>query len=154
MTQQLAILLHLLSAVIWVGGMFFAYMALRPAAGQLEPPIRLTLWVAVFQRFFPWVWGAIIILPLSGYFLAWSSYPNMASLPLYINLMQFMGWAMILIYLHVYFASFKRLKVAVTEQNWPEGGKRLGQIRLLIGLNLLLGLCLLGVVAVGRYGLF
>ena len=27
----IAITLHLLSVVVWVGGMFFAYLALRPA---------------------------------------------------------------------------------------------------------------------------
>ena len=53
---MLAITLHLLAAVIWVGGMFFAYMALRPATGSLEPSIRLTLWSQTLKRFFPWVW--------------------------------------------------------------------------------------------------
>ena len=48
----IALLLHLLAAVVWVGGMFFAYVALRPAAAQLEPPARLTLWVGVFKIFF------------------------------------------------------------------------------------------------------
>ena len=58
--MALVITLHLLAVVIWVGGMFFAYMALRPAAGNLlEPPIRQTLWVAVFKRFFVWVWVSL-----------------------------------------------------------------------------------------------
>ena len=46
--MAIAIALHLLAAVIWVGGMFFAYMALRPAAASLlEPPLRLPLWSQV-----------------------------------------------------------------------------------------------------------
>ena len=53
------IALHILAAVIWVGGMFFAYMVLRPSAGPLEPPTRLALWRRVFGRFFPWVWASI-----------------------------------------------------------------------------------------------
>ncbi len=45
--------LHLLAAVVWVGGMFFAWMILRPAAVDiLEPPARLRLWLSVFKRFF------------------------------------------------------------------------------------------------------
>ena len=56
----IALLLHALAAVVWVGGMFFAHMALRPvAASLLEPPQRLALWVGVFSRFFPWVFVAI-----------------------------------------------------------------------------------------------
>jgi uncharacterized membrane protein len=62
-----ALLLHLLAAVIWVGGMFFAHVALRPvAAAQLESPVRLTLWAGVFKVFFPWVFAAIATLLLTG----------------------------------------------------------------------------------------
>ena len=30
-----ALMLHVLAAAVWVGGMFFAYMVLRPVAAQL-----------------------------------------------------------------------------------------------------------------------
>ena len=64
----LAVTLHLLSVVVWVGGMFFAHQCLRPvAAGQLEPPQRLRLWVGVFGRFFPWVWISVVLILASGY---------------------------------------------------------------------------------------
>ena len=39
---------HILAALFWVGGMAFAYTMLRPAAGALEAPARLTLWRDVF----------------------------------------------------------------------------------------------------------
>lgn len=35
--MSLAIARHVLSAVIWVGGMFFAYMAMRPAVVICKP---------------------------------------------------------------------------------------------------------------------
>ena len=38
---------HILAAVIWVGGMFFAHMVLRPSAGLLDSPTRLALWERV-----------------------------------------------------------------------------------------------------------
>ena len=35
---------HILGVTVWVGGMFFAYMALRPASVELlETPERLIL---------------------------------------------------------------------------------------------------------------
>ena len=78
--MALAITLHLLSVVIWVGGMFFAYMALRPAAGSLlEPPVRQTLWVAVFNRFFVWVWISIITLLISGFWMIFAELGGMAN---------------------------------------------------------------------------
>ena len=58
--MSITVTLHLLAAVLWVGGMFFAHQMLRPvAATLLEPPLRQQLWVGVFGRFFPVVWGAI-----------------------------------------------------------------------------------------------
>lgn len=44
--------LHLLSVIVWVGGMVFAHFFLRPALGVLEVPQRLRLMQAVLGRFF------------------------------------------------------------------------------------------------------
>ena len=150
--MPLAIALHLLSAVIWVGGMFFAYVALRPvAASLLEPPLRMPLWVNTFKRFFPWVWAAVILLPATGYWMALTLYRSMANLPLYIDIMQGIGVLMILLFLHVFFAPFRRMKQALAANDLKEAGRRLGQIRRLIGINLTLGLIVVIVASAGRY---
>lgn len=109
----IAITLHLLAVVIWVGGMFFAYMALRPvAATLLEPPLRLPLWSQTFARFFPWVWVAVILLPVTGYWMILNVFGGFSTLALYIHIMQAVGILMILIFLHVYFAPYKKLRKA------------------------------------------
>jgi len=150
--MTIALPLHLLSAVIWVGGMFFAYMALRPAAASiLEPPMRLTLWSQTFGKFFPWVWLSIVLLLGTGYWMLFSVFGGMNGAPLYIHVMNGIGIVMILIYMHVFFAPYRRLKQAVTAQDWATGGKKLAQIRVLIAVNLSLGLIVVTVVAVGRY---
>lgn len=147
-----AIVLHLLTAVIWVGGMFFAYMALRPVAAQLlEPPLRLPLWVGSFARFFPWVWASILLLPVTGYWLMFARFGGFAQAPVYVHLMQGLGIVMFLIFLHVFFAPYARLRRAVAQKDWPSAGKALGQIRLLIGTNLLIGLIVIAIAAGGRY---
>jgi uncharacterized membrane protein len=38
-----ALALHILGAVVWVGGMFAIYACLRPALGTLDLPQRLRL---------------------------------------------------------------------------------------------------------------
>ncbi len=151
-TASLAIVVHILSAVLWVGGMFFAHQVLRPVAvQQFEPPQRLKLWTQVFRRFFPWVWVCILLLPLSGYWMVFSLFGGMANVGLHIHLMQGLGWLMILLFLHLYFAPFRRLKEAVVTEQWPEAGKRLNQIRLIVGINLSLGLLVIAIAAGGRY---
>ena len=65
--MKIALLFHVLEIVVWVGGMFFAYLALRPAAALLlEPPQRLALWQDTLRRFFNWVWLAIAFVLGSG----------------------------------------------------------------------------------------
>ena len=148
----LTLVLHVLSVVIWVGGMFFAYMCLRPvAASQLEPPVRLQLWVSVFGKFFPFVWLAVILLPLTGYMMISNIYSGMGNTPLYVHLMNGLGSLMIFIYLHVFFAPYQRLKRAVAAQDWPTGGKALAQIRVLVGINMTLGLLTTLIASGGRY---
>jgi len=146
---NVSLFLHVLGVVVWVGGMFFAYMALRPvAASVLEPPQRLTLWAGVFGKFFPWVWASVALILTSGLHML-VVFGGMAA-PLYALAMLALGVAMMLIFGHVFFSPYKKLKRAVAAQDWKAGGAALGQIRKLIGINLSLGLLTIAVVFVGR----
>jgi uncharacterized membrane protein len=137
----IAITLHVVAAVVWVGGMFFAYMALRPVAARLlEPPQRLTLWSKTLMRFFIWVWLAVLIIPLTGYWMIFSAFNGFAGVAWYVYVMQALGIIMILIFLHVFFAPFMRLRKALKEENFQVAGENLNQIRRFVGLNLLIGI--------------
>jgi len=150
--MSIALTLHLLSAVIWVGGMFFAYVALRPvAAALLEPPLRLPLWSQTFARFFPWVWAAVVLLPLTGYWMIFGPLGGFATAPVFVHIMQALGVVMILIFLHVYFAPYRRLRRAVAAREYAAAGAQLGQIRRLIGINLALGLVTIVVAVAGPH---
>lgn len=149
--NNIAIVVHLLSAVVWVGGMFFAWICLRPvAAAQLEPALRLPLWISVLGRFFAWVWIAVVLLPVSGAWMIVRVFGGMASAPLYVHLMLAVGTLMILLFLHVFWAPYRALRRAVTEGDLKEGGRRLGQIRRLIGINLILGILVVVIASGGR----
>lgn len=132
--------LHLLSVTVWVGGMFFAYVALRPAAAKmLEAPERLNLWNATFARFFLWVWIAIALILVSGFGMIGMS-GGFKNSPLYVNLMMLIGFIMMGVFAHVYFAPYKRLARYVAAAEWKAAGEQLAQIRKMIALNLGLGL--------------
>lgn len=147
-----AITAHVLAAVVWVGGMFFAYLALRPtAAGLLEPPLRLALWTGVFERFFPWVWAAIVLLLASGYWIIFAVFGGFAFAGPHIHIMQALGLLMILLFLYLYFAPFKRLQRAVAAEDWAGGGQQLNTIRRIIAINLTLGLLVVAIGSGGRY---
>jgi len=150
--MSISIALHLLSAVIWVGGMIFAHNSLRPAAVQvLEPPLRLELWVQVFRRFFVLVWLSIVILLGSGYWMLFTYFGGFAGAGLHIHIMHGAGLLMVMIYLHVYFAPYRRLRQAVIIQDYPLAGAQLNRIRKLVGINILIGLLVITVASGGRY---
>ena len=147
----IALALHLLTALIWVGGMFFAIMVLRLAAGELEPPVRAPLWGRVFQKFFPWVWMAVIILPLTGYWMIFAVWGGFANMPIHAHIMHGLGLIMIAVYLHLWFAPYKRFRAALAVEDIPTAGANLNQIRILVTVNLVIGLVNAVVGSTGRY---
>jgi uncharacterized membrane protein len=150
--MAIAITLHLLSAVVWVGGMFFAYMALRPVAARLlEPPQRLPLWSQVFARFFPWVWVSVILLMVTGQWIVMFMFGGYEHVGLHIHMMAGLGTLMMLLFAHVFFGPYRRMKQALATNDLPEAGRRLAQIRIIIGINLMLGLIVSVVASAGKY---
>lgn len=147
-----ALLLHLLAAVVWVGGMFFAYLCLRPAVGQvLEGIDRGRLWAPTLQRFFLWVWLAVILLPATGYWMGYHLFGGVAGYPIHVHIMHGLGWLMIGLYAWVYFVPFQRLRGAVAAGEAAVAGSAIGRIRRVVAINLTLGLIIIVVVSVGRY---
>ena len=150
--MPIAITLHVLAAVIWVGGMFFAYVALRPAAAAMfELPQRAPLWSRVLVRFFPWVWAAVIVLPATGYWMILWVFEGFANVKLHVHIMQATGVAMILIFLYIYFLPYQRMQRALAADDFPAAGRELGRTRRLVGLNLVLGLITIADATGGAY---
>ncbi|MBU1331864.1 MAG: CopD family protein [Gammaproteobacteria bacterium] len=137
--------LHLLAALIWVGGMFFAWMVLRPAAAALPAAERLRLWLGVFERFFRWVWAAVLILPISGVGLMHLRFNGFESAPRYVQIMIGLYLVMLALFLRIQILQLPELRRAVLIENWPAGAATLGSIRRLVAINLLIGLLLISV---------
>ena len=140
---SLALTLHLISAVIWVGGMFFAYCLLRPALANLESgPQRLTIWADTLKKFFPWVWLCIIVLFVTGFYMI-NLIGGFSAIGNHINVMAGIAMLMTLIFKFVYLAPFKHLCRGVDEEKWEVAAYALGTIRKLVATNLALGFCTL-----------
>ena len=147
----LAIAVHALSAVVWVGGMFFAYTVLRPSLSGFEPPQRLALWAAVFSRFFLWVWIAIIALPASGYLLVFTAFGGFGSVGLHVHIMHVLGLVMIGLFLILYFVPYRNFRGAVGAKDWPLAARHLNVMRRIVGFNTVLGFITIVTGASGRF---
>jgi uncharacterized membrane protein len=148
---MIGVAFHIVAAVIWVGGMFFALVVLRPSTGPLDPPTRLALWQRVFARFFPWVWGAVAVLLISGFAMVIWGFGGFTKIGTYVHVMMGLGIIMMLIYAHLYFVPWQRFRRAVAAGEWPVAAKNIDQIRQLVTINLVLGLITVVVGAAGRY---
>ncbi|WP_419711712.1 CopD family protein [Pseudomonas sp. NFX224] len=141
--------LHVLAALVWVGGMFFAWMVLRPAAmTALEGPARLKLWVEVFQGFFRWVWGAVVLLPVSGVVMLNLNFSGFEHAPRYVQVMMGLYVVMTALFIRIQALMLPELRTAVEAQDWPAGAAVLGRIRRLVGINLIVGLAVVTIAAV------
>ena len=138
--SALAITLHVLAAIIWVGGMFFGFLAVRPALAEMDTKHRARIWVGIFRRFFPWVWGSIVVLLVSGIYMAFDSFDSLAHAPIFVNVMMGLGILMMLIFGHLFFGPYKRLKQAVATGDDAMAVKSMAMIRVIMGVNLALGI--------------
>lgn len=146
----IAISLHLLASVIWIGGMFFALMVLRPTAIVLEPQQRFPLWANIFKRFFPWVWAAVAIILITGLGMIFML-GGMGAVGIHVHIMLLLGIFMVLLFLHVFFNPFRKLKWAVAEHDWIASANALDKIRKFVRASMILGLIVIVIGSAGRY---
>ncbi|NNU45087.1 CopD family protein [Ramlibacter montanisoli] len=147
--RNLLLFLHLAAAIFWMGGMAFVVLALRPALhAQLQPPQRLPLMVQVLRRFFVVVIASIVVLLATGGPLL-MQVPG-AQAPRGWHAMAGLGVLMVLVFGHIFFGPWRRMQRAVAAQEWPEGGKRAGQIAMLVKVNLGLGWLAIAAVLLWR----
>ena len=135
---ELAKLLHLAAAVVWLGGMSFMLWMLRPvAAALLPPPVRAPLLAGVLARFFAAVWISIALLLATGASMLLAV--GMRNAPLGWHLMLGLGFLMVTIFAHLYFAPYQRLRRAVAAADWPLAGRQLAIMHPLVLTNFVLG---------------
>lgn len=147
--------IHLLSIIVWIGGMVFVQFFLRPAVTSLEAPQRVRLMHEVLGRFFNAVLVAAALVLGSGIWMigrvakqAVQSGGNF-KMPIEWMVMSVLGVVMVLIFAHIRFALYKRLSRAVTAAAWPAGGAALASIRTWVMVNLAIGVVIVVITQVG-----
>ncbi len=137
--------LHVLSLIVWVGGMVFAHFFLRPALASLDPLLRLRLMHDVLGRFFKAVLVASLLILVSGLWMLGRVAKQVVQsggnfqMPLAWTVMAVLGVLMVAIFMHIRFALYPRLGRAVEASDGPAGGAAMAQIRRWVLINLGLG---------------
>jgi uncharacterized membrane protein len=134
--------LHVLCAVIWVGGMFFAYVVLRPSLAVLEPPQRLALHGQIFRRFFLIIWHVMPFIVLSGLVMIFTVFGGMAAVGWNVRVMLLLGLVMAAVFLGIFFGPYRTFRAS-------PGPESLDAIRKLIAINLVLGLITSAIAVLG-----
>lgn len=148
--HALLVLLHLLAAAYWVGGMAALLFAVRPAAFEtLSPPQRMPLLAATLRRFLAGVGLAIVVLLASGLAMI-ALYGGFASVHWSVHAMLALGLVMMALYGHLRSVPVKRLQRAVAASDWSAGAATLPTIRKLVSVNLALGVAVFALAVVGR----
>ena len=106
------------------------------------------LMVQVLRRFFVLVIASIAVLLATGVPLL-MQVPG-AQAPRGWHAMAGLGVLMVLVFGHIFFAPWRRMQRAVAAQEWPEGGRRVNQIALLVKVNFALGWIAIAAVMLWR----
>ena len=136
MTESILKALHILGVVVWVGGMAFALLVLRPSLSVLEPAQRLALHGQVFRRFFLIVWHAMPVLLLTGYAMLFGVLGGFSAVNWAVHLMHLLGLVMAAVFLVIFFGPWRAMRAAA---NPADAAAAVNRIRRLIQVNLVLG---------------
>ncbi|EME69595.1 integral membrane protein [Paramagnetospirillum caucaseum] len=137
----IAMALHTLAAVVWVGGMFFAHLILRPVLAERAAAERLAVWRGVFPRFFFWVWISIAVLLATGYSTLLLGFKaGFTGGPGHVDIMQLIGLVMIALYFQLFFGPWQGFKRAFADGDFPKAAGYQVRIRHIVTVNLILGL--------------
>jgi len=147
------LLLHLLGVVLWVGGMGFGVMALRPSLAALDAPTRLGLMGRVHTKFFRIVWVAMPLVVLSGYLLMFGVHGGFRGVTWPIHVMHLLGLIMAGIFATIWFGPYKKLMRALAEgpAGLPLAAASNESIRKLVGINFTLGVIAIAMGAFWQY---
>ncbi len=133
--------LHVLGAVVWVGGMFFIAMIMRPALADLDTPRRVDVYRAAFHRFFRLIWLVMPTMLLTGYLMLFGEYGGFALANWNVHLMHMLGLAMAAVFVAIWFGPYQQFRNGQ--------GRAMAVIRPMIFANMLLGLATVVIAALG-----
>lgn len=124
--------LHILSAIVWIGGMVFSLLFLKPSLKEISNEEQRKRFLhSVFLRFFGAVWLSIVLLFITGMGL-WHGYrKDFSHNPLF-HAKLFLFTLMVIVFFYLFFFLFRK--------------GRFSHIPNIVAVNLFLGLLILLII--------
>ncbi len=141
----LVLSLHLLGMALWVGGMAYALVVLRPSLGLLDQTQRVSVNLQTLTRFFRLVWLVMPLVLVTGWAMYFLRLGGTANPDWHISAMQGLGIVMAAVFLYAYFVPFKKARRAIRPQP-----ATFESIRSLVHLKLALGAATVVVASLGH----
>ncbi len=124
--------LHLFFAVVWIGGMIYSLLFLRPSLKEIaQQETKDKFLRAVLSKFFLTVWISILVLFISGMGL-WHGYRRDFTENTLFHTKLFLFGLMVFLFFYIYFFLFRKNKPT--------------HIPNLIGVNLFMGILILLII--------
>ena len=152
MLWNLANTLHTLAAVIWVGGMFFAYVALRPAMAGLPKEDALALWRRTLQTFLRWVLVMVVVLWVTGIYQMFFVLSGFGAAGIHVDTMFATALVMTILFFWLNHGPFHTFKIAADSRDFETAGRVIETVRKIVATNLVLGIITVAVASWGASG--
>lgn len=131
--------LHVLGAMAWVGGMFFALGILAPAMAFLDPPVRMALHEQVLRRFVRVVWHVWPVMLATGLAMEYLFYGGVWSAPWPLQVMTASGLAMTAVFIVIARGPWRTFRRSLAHGEVAGAAAALSRVRVLVTANLVLG---------------
>jgi uncharacterized membrane protein len=143
--------LHIVAAIVLVGGLFFASVVIRPIARDLDIETASALWQQMLSRFFVWGWISLLLILATGIGMVFLKFGGFSGVPMIHRGNMVVGIPAIVLFGYLFFGPWQRYRRTISRRDWNGAAKDIIRIRVVMGLILVLGLVASVVSAVGRY---
>jgi uncharacterized membrane protein len=143
--------LHIVAAIVLLGGLFFASVMFRPIVRDLDIETASSLWQRMLSRVFAWGWGSLLLILATGIGMVFLKFGGFSGVPMIHRGNMIIGIPAILLFGYLFFGPWQRYRRTASRRDWNAAAKEIRRVRVVMAIILVLGLVASVVSAVGRY---
>lgn len=149
--MTVALPLHIVAAIVLLGGLFFASVVFRPIARDLDIETASTLRQQVWSRFFAWGWVSLLLILATGIAMVFLRFGGFSGVPLIHRANMAIGIPAMALFGYVFFGPWHEYRRRVARRDWSAAQEEIKRIHVLMGVIVGLGFVASVVSAIGRF---